>query len=72
MLTMIDEFTRQYLTIFCARRIGSIEVIEQPPNDMTANGKPEYIQSDNGREFINKQLWDWLSVIGLKTANIAP
>jgi hypothetical protein len=28
MLTLIDEFTRKCLTIHCARRIGSVQVIE--------------------------------------------
>ena len=34
MLTMIDEFTRKCLTIHCARRIGSIQAIEQLANAM--------------------------------------
>ena len=56
MLTLIDEYTRKCLTIFCARRIGSIQVIEQLANTMIANGIPEYIRSDNGPEFIAKEL----------------
>jgi len=34
MLTMIDEFSRKCLSIHCARRIGSIQVIEQLANAM--------------------------------------
>ncbi|WP_255534130.1 DDE-type integrase/transposase/recombinase, partial [Polynucleobacter sp. MWH-Berg-3C6] len=48
MLTMIDEFSRKCLTIFCARRIGSIQVIEQLANAMITHGIPEHIRSDNG------------------------
>jgi len=72
MLTMIDEFTRKCLTIHCARRIGSIQVIEQLANAMIANGIPEYIRSDNGPEFIAKELRSWLSGIGVKTTYIEP
>jgi transposase InsO family protein len=72
MLTMIDEFTRKCLTIHCARRIGSIQVIEQLANAMIDNGILEYIRSDNGLEFIAKDLRKWLSGIGVKTAYITP
>ncbi|WP_150114210.1 IS3 family transposase [Polynucleobacter yangtzensis] len=72
MLTMIDEFTRKCLTIHCARRIGSIQVIEQLANAMIAHGIPEYIRSDNGPEFIAKELRSWLSGMGVKTAYITP
>ncbi|MBU3606989.1 IS3 family transposase [Polynucleobacter nymphae] len=72
MLTMIDEYTRKCLTIHCARRIGSIQVIEQLANAMIENGIPEYIRSDNGPEFIAKDLRSWLSGIGVKTAYITP
>ncbi len=72
MLTMIDEFTRKCLTIYCARRIGSIQVIEQLANAMIIHGIPEYIRSDNGPEFTAKELRSWLSGIGVKTAYIEP
>jgi len=80
MLTMIapkgilldHEFSRRCLTIFCARRIGSIQVIEQLVNAMVIHGMPEYIRSDNEPEFIAKDLRSWLSGIGVKTAYITP
>ncbi|QWD07060.1 IS3 family transposase [Polynucleobacter paneuropaeus] len=72
MLTMIDEFSRKCLTIHCARRIGSIQVIEQLANAMITHGIPEHIRSDNGPEFIAKELRSWLSGIGVKTAYIEP
>ena len=72
MLTLIDKLTRKCLTIHCARRIGSTQVIEQLANDMIENGIPEYIRSDNGPEFIAKELRSWLSGIGVKTAYIEP
>ncbi len=56
MLTLIDKYTRKCLTIHCARRIGSVQVIEQLANAMIANVIPEYIRSDNGPEFIATEL----------------
>jgi len=47
--------------IYCARRIGSIQVIEQLANAMMIHGIPEYIRSDNGPEFIAQELRSWLS-----------
>jgi len=72
MLAMIDEFSRKRLTIYCARRIGLIQVIEQLANAIIDNGIPEYIRSDNGPEFIAKDLRSLLSGIGVKTAYIEP
>jgi len=72
MLTLIDEFSRKCLTIDCARRIGSIQVIEQLANAMISHGIPEHIRSDNGPEFIAKDLRKWLFGIGVKTAYITP
>jgi putative transposase len=70
MLTLIDEFSRKCLTIHCARRIGSIQMIEQLANTMILNSIPEYIRSDNGPEFIAKEMRKWLFSIGIKTAYI--
>jgi len=39
---------------------------------MITHGIPEYIGSDNGPEFIAKELRSWLSGIGVKTAYIEP
>ena len=35
-------------------------------------GKPDYIRSDNGPEFIAEALKEWLSASGVKTLYIAP
>ena len=72
MLTMIDEFSRTCLDIYCARRIGASEVIAQLANAMIAHGIPEYIRSDNGPEFVANRLRTWLADIGVKTAYITP
>ena len=71
-LTFIDEFRRKCLTIHCARKIGSIQVIEQLANAMITHGIREYIRSDNGPGFIAKDLRKRLTSIGVKTAYIEP
>ena len=45
-------------------------MIEQLANAMITHGIPEHIRSDNGPEFIAKDLRKWLSGIGVKAAYI--
>lgn len=39
---------------------------------MVTRGCPEYLRSDNGREFTAKKLRKWLSSVGVITAYIEP
>ena len=72
LMTLIDEYTRQCLAIRVARRINSLGVIETMADAMIVHGVPEHIRSDNGPEFIAKELRKWLSGVGVKTAYITP
>jgi transposase InsO family protein len=45
---------------------------EQHANTMMIHGIPEYIRSDNGPEFIAKDLRSLLYGVGVKTAYIEP
>ena len=56
MLTLIDEYTRECLAIRVERRLGSHEVIEALADVMLFCGIPEHIRSDNGPEFVAKEL----------------
>ena len=47
MLNLIDEHTRECLTIHVRRRIGSRHVIEVLADAMIEHGIPEHIRSDN-------------------------
>ena len=47
-------------------------MIEQLANAMIDNGIPELVRSDNGPEFIAKDLRSLLPGIGVKTAHIEP
>ena len=64
MLTKINEYTQKCLTIYCARTIELIQVIEQLANAMINNVILEYILSDNGSEFKAKGPCSWLSRLG--------
>ena len=72
LLTLIDEFTRECLTIKVARRINSFGVIETLADAMLRNGIPAHIRSDNGPEMTAKVVRDWLGQIGSKTLFIEP
>jgi putative transposase len=72
MLNLIDEFTRKCLAIHSRRRLNSRNVIEVVANAMIEHGIPEHIRSDNGPEFVAKQLRKWLADIGTQTLYIEP
>ena len=61
MLTLVDEYTRECLAIRVARRLGRYEVIETLADVMLFRGIPENIRSDNGSEFVAKELRKWLA-----------
>ncbi|MGA8766687.1 MAG: IS3 family transposase [Candidatus Acidiferrales bacterium] len=72
MLTLIDEYTRECLAVRVARRLGRYEVIEALADVMLFRGIPENIRSDNGPEFVAKELREWLARIGTGTLYIEP
>jgi putative transposase len=55
-LTLIDEYTRECLTLRVERRLNSLEVIDTLADVMLARAIPEHIRSDNGPEFIAREL----------------
>ena len=72
MLTLIDEYTRECLAIRVARRLRSYEVIEALAELMLWRGTPEHIRSDNGSEFVAKELRKWPASVGTGTLYIEP
>ena len=71
-LTLLDEYTRECLTITVARRMTAQDVIEQLGELFLERGIPEHIRSDNGPEFTAKAVRAWLSRVGVKTLYIEP
>ena len=72
MLNLIDQFTRECLAIRPRRKLNSRNVIEVLADAMIEHGIPEYIRSDNGPEFVAKDLREWLAATGAKTLYIEP
>ena len=71
-LTVLDEYTRECLTILVDRHISTQDVIEQLFYLFIFRGIPEHIRSDNGPEFTAKAIRDWLDRLGVKTLFIEP
>lgn len=72
MLTVIDEFTREYLAINLARRLNSRDVLEVLGELMVERGVPDHIRSNDGSEFRAIAVRKWLARIGTKTLYIEP
>lgn len=72
MLTVLDEYTRQALCVEVKPKMGSADVLEALYPLLLKHGKPEYIRSDNGSEFIAATLQLWLRKVGIKPIQIYP
>jgi putative transposase len=66
-LNIIDEFTRECLSIKVNRKIGSQDVIDELFLLFIFRGIPDYIRSDNGPEFTARAVRKWLNRLGVKT-----
>jgi len=71
-LTIMDEYTRESLSILVKRRIISQDVLDQLPWLFLLRGVPEHIRSDNGPEFTAKMVREWVNRLGVKTLFIEP
>ena len=72
MLTVLDEYTREALCVSVATTMGANDVLEALYPLLLKHGKPKYIRSDNGPEFIAAALQLWLTKVGIKPIQIYP
>lgn len=72
MLNVIDEYTRECLCIHVDRRINARKVRQIMVRLVEDHGAPEHIRSDNGSEFIEKELRRCLWMNRIKTIYIEP
>lgn len=72
MLNIIDEFSRECLSIKVKRKLNSGDVIDALSDLFIMRGVPAFIRSDNGPEFIAQNVRDWIEAVGAKTAYIEP
>ncbi|WP_421854935.1 IS3 family transposase [Oricola sp.] len=71
-LNILDEHSRECLAIRVKRRLNSVEVIDALSDLFILRGVPALIRSDNGPEFIAKDVRKWIDAVGAKTAFIEP
>jgi putative transposase len=87
MLNVVDEFTHECLAIAegdpsetrtakpsprVARKLKAADVIDVLSDLFILRGVPAHIRSDNGPEFVAKEVQKWITAVGAKTAYIAP
>jgi transposase InsO family protein len=72
LLNILDEFSRECLTIEVERNLTSNSVIACLADLFILRGIPAYIRSDNGPEFTAKKVRKWLNTLGVKTLFIEP
>ena len=72
MLNVVDEFTRECLTIEVGRKFRGGDVVRTLTELFAIRGRPGYIRSDNGPEFASKAVRKWLDKTGVGTLFIEP
>ncbi len=72
LLTLMDEFTRECLSIDVSRRLDSEDVLCRLATLFVERGVPGHIRSDNGPEFTATAVREWLGRVGVKTLFIEP
>ena len=72
MLNVVDEYTRECLTIHVARKLGATDAIDVLSDLFILRGVPGHVRSDNGPEFAATAVKNWITGVGAKTAFIEP
>lgn len=70
LLVVIDEFTRECLAIEVGRTFAARDVMLTLQYLFAVRGAPEHIRSDNGPEFIAKEIQRWLDRASVGTLYI--
>ena len=71
-LSIVDEYTRECLTLKTGRTLTSEDVIHTLADLFIKRGAPAYLRSDNGPEFTSKAVRDWLERLQVQTLFIEP
>jgi transposase InsO family protein len=71
-LTLVDEFTRECLSLKVNRSIRSDDLLDILRDLFLQRGMPGYIRSDNGPEFISRAVREWLTAAGVETLYVEP
>ena len=71
-LAIVDEHTRECLSLKVSRNITSEDVIDILAELFAERGAPEGIRSDNGPEMTSNAIREWLKKVGVKPLYIEP
>ncbi len=71
-LPVIDEFTRECLSLEVERSMTSSDVIGTLDRLVEECGNPDFTRSDHGPEFVARAVRDWIAARGFKTLFIEP
>ena len=71
-LGVLDEFTRECLALKVGRHFRSGDVIDVLEELVAEHGRPKFVRSDNGPEFIADAVKDWFGKRDIGTLFIAP
>ncbi len=71
-LSVIDEYSRECLSLHVARKLTADDLIEVMERLVVQRGAPGHIRSDNGSEFVARILQGWLAKRNIKTLYIEP
>lgn len=71
-LNIVDEFTKEPLETYVDHSIRAAKVLEILELLFILKGRPLYLRSDNGPEFIAQAVQQWLAEQGTATAYIDP
>ena len=72
MLVIIDEYTRECISLEVGRKFTGDHFVETLADLFAIRGVPKFIRSDNGPEFIARDVQDWLKEMGIATLYIEP
>ena len=71
-LSIVDEYTRECLTLKVGRSVTSEDVIDTLAEQFALRGVPRCIRSDNGPEFIASAIQDWTKRLSIEALYIEP
>jgi IS30 family transposase len=71
-LNVLDECSREAVTVRVEQRIKARDVIAMLEEAIRRYGKPRYIRSDNGPEFIAQLIREWAQQQGIEWVYITP
>ncbi|MGA1759737.1 MAG: integrase core domain-containing protein [Paracoccaceae bacterium] len=71
-MTAIDEYTREALCVAVRPKMNANDVLDVLFDLILKRGKPRFIRSDNGPEFIAEHLQTWLRKVGIEPIQIYP